>query len=134
MYRAESRVQNLMSAFSILAILIACLGLFGLSAFSAEKRSKEIGIRKILGADISSILGLVSKEFLQLILISFLIAVPVAYIVMQQWLQEFTYRTEIGITVFALAGIGTLLIALLTVSWQSLKAALMNPVDSLRSE
>lgn len=134
MYQSENRVQDLMSAFSVIAIVIACLGLFGLSAFSAEKRQKEIGIRKILGASIPSILSLISKEFIYLILISFVISVPIAYIVMQQWLQEFTYRTEIGIYVFALAGIGTLLIALLTVSWQSIKAALMNPVNSLRSE
>jgi putative ABC transport system permease protein len=134
MYRAENRVQNLMSAFSVLAIVIACLGLFGLSAFSAEKRSKEIGIRKIMGASISSLLGLISKEFLALIAISFAISIPVAYIVMEQWLQEFTYHTEIGLTVFVLAGLGTMLIALVTVSWQALKAALMNPVESLRSE
>ena len=134
MYQSENRVQNLMSAFSVIAIVIACLGLLGLSAFSAEKRQKEIGIRKILGASVPSILSLISKEFLYLIMISFVISVPIAYLVMQQWLQEFTYRTEIGIYVFAIAGIGTLLIALLTVSWQSIKAALMNPVNSLRSE
>lgn len=134
MYRAENRVQNLMSAFSVLAILIACLGLFGLSAYSAERRSKEIGIRKILGASISSVLGLMSKEFLTLITVSFVISIPIAWMVMQQWLQEFTYRTEIGISVFVLAGLGTILIALATVSWQSVKTALTNPVDSLRSE
>lgn len=134
MYRAENRVQNLMASFSVLAILIACLGLFGLSAFSAEKRSKEIGIRKILGASIPNILGLMSKEFLQLILISFMISIPIAWIVMEQWLKEFTYRTEIGIMVFVLAGIGTLIIAMTTVSWQSIKAALINPVESLKSE
>lgn len=134
MYRSENRVQNLMASFSVLAIFIACLGLFGLSAYSAERRSKEIGIRKIMGASISSVLGLMSKEFLQLIIVSFVIAAPVSYFAMQQWLQEFTYRTEIGVTVFALAGIGTLIIAMTTVSWQSIKAAVANPVDSLRSE
>jgi putative ABC transport system permease protein len=134
MYRSENRVQNLMASFSVLAIFIACLGLFGLSAYSAERRSKEIGIRKIMGASISSVLGLMSKEFLQLIIVSFVIAAPVAYFAMQQWLQEFTYRTEIGVTVFALAGIGTLIIAMTTVSWQSIKAAVANPVESLRSE
>ncbi|MEX2605613.1 MAG: ABC transporter permease, partial [Gracilimonas sp.] len=112
MYRAETRIQNLVSTFSILAILIACLGLFGLSAYSAEKRSKEIGIRKILGASISSLLRLMSKEFLALIAISFAISIPVATIIMEQWLQEFTYRTEIGLSVFVLAGLGTMLIAL----------------------
>ncbi len=134
MYRAENRVQNLMSAFSILAILIACLGLFGLSAFSAEKRSKEIGIRKILGANVSSILALISKEYLLLILVSFVISIPIAYFVMEQWLQQFTYRTDVGWSVFVYAGLLTLAIALLTVSWQSLKAALTNPVNTLRSE
>ncbi len=134
MYRSENRVQNLMSAFSVLAILIACLGLLGLSAFSAEKRSKEIGIRKIMGAGVASILGMMSKEFIYLVSISFIISVPIAYLAMQQWLQEFTYRTEIGIGVFVAAGLGTLVIALMTVSWQSLRAALMNPVESLRSE
>ncbi|MEX2347537.1 MAG: ABC transporter permease [Balneolaceae bacterium] len=134
MYRAENRVQNLMSAFSVLAILIACLGLFGLSAYSAEKRSKEIGIRKILGASISSVLGLISKEFLALIALSFVISIPIAWIVMEQWLREFTYRTEIGMDVFVLAGSGTVIIALAAISWQSLKAALMNPVESLRNE
>jgi putative ABC transport system permease protein len=134
MYRAENRVQNLMASFSVLAILISCLGLFGLSAFSAERRSKEIGIRKILGAGISTILGLISMEFLRLILISFMIAIPIAYFVMEQWLQEFTYRTEIGLTVFILAGLGTMLVALITVSWQSLKVAMLNPVKTLRNE
>lgn len=134
MYRAENRVQNLMSAFSILAILIACLGLFGLSAFSAEKRSKEIGIRKILGANVSSILTLISKEFLLLILVSLAISIPIAYFVMEQWLQQFTYRIDVGWSVFVSAGLLTLVIALLTVSWQSVKAALTNPVKSLRSE
>lgn len=134
MYRAENRVQNLVSAFSILAILIACLGLFGLSAYSAEKRSKEIGIRKILGANVPSILKLMSKEFLMLILISFAISIPISYMVMEQWLQQFTYRTDVGWAVFLTAGLVTLGIALLTVSWQSLKAALTNPVNTLRNE
>lgn len=134
MYRAENRVQNLVISFSILAIVIACLGLFGLSAFSAEKRSKEIGIRKVLGANVPSILGLMIKEFLGLVVISFLISIPVAYIVMEQWLQEFKYRTDIGISVFLIAGCVILSIALLTVSWQSIKAAVANPINSLQSE
>lgn len=134
MYRAENRLQELMSAFSFLAVIIACLGLFGLSAYSTERRTREIGIRKVLGADVMNILRLVSGEFLKLIILSFLIAIPISYWVMRQWLQEFAYRTEIGAGVFLIAGIGALLIALLTVSWQSLKAALMNPVDSLKNE
>jgi putative ABC transport system permease protein len=134
MYRAEQRVQNLMSSFSILAILIACLGLFGLSAYSAEKRSKEIGIRKVLGANVSSILSLISREFLGLIFISFLVSIPISYFIMQQWLQQFTYRTQIGWSVFLVSGLITMGIALITVSWQSVKAALMNPINSLRNE
>lgn len=134
MYRTETNMQDLMTAFSILAIIIACLGLLGLSAYSVERRTKEIGIRKVLGANIPSILGLVSGEFLKLILLSFLLAVPMAYFGMNQWLREFAYRTEIDVEIFLWAGISILFIALLTVSWQSIKAALMNPVNSLRSE
>lgn len=134
MYRAELRVQNLMASFSILAIVIACLGLFGLSAYSAERRNKEIGIRKVLGANVQSILKLVSKEFLQLISISFIISIPIAWFVMDQWLEGFTYHTTVDIQTFAIAGFGILLITLFTVSGQSIKAALTNPIDSLRSE
>ncbi|MEP2446633.1 MAG: ABC transporter permease [Balneola sp.] len=134
MYRTENRVSNLVFAFSVLIIIIACLGLFGLSAYSAEQRTKEIGIRKVLGASISGIVSLVSKDFLKLILISFLIAAPVGYFIMQQWLKEFTYKTNIGFDVFLISGIGIILIASITVSWQSIKAALTNPVKSLKSE
>lgn len=134
MYRTENRVSNLVFAFSVLIIIIACLGLFGLSAYSAEQRTKEIGIRKVLGASVSSIVSLVSKDFLKLILISFLIAAPVGYFIMQQWLKEFTYKTNIGFDVFLISGIGIILIASITVSWQSIKAALTNPVKSLKSE
>lgn len=134
MYRTENRVSNLVFAFSVLIIIIACLGLFGLSAYSAEQRTKEIGIRKVLGASVSGIVSLVSKDFLKLILISFLIAAPVGYYIMQQWLKEFTYKTNIGFDVFLISGIGIILIAAITVSWQSIKAALTNPVKSLKSE
>lgn len=134
MYRTENRVSNLVFAFSVLIIIIACLGLFGLSAYSAEQRTKEIGIRKVLGASVSGIVSLVSKDFLKLILISFLIAAPVGYFFMQQWLKEFTYKTNIGFDVFLISGIGIILIASITVSWQSIKAALTNPVKSLKSE
>lgn len=134
MYRTENRVSNLVFAFSVLIIIIACLGLFGLSAYSAEQRTKEIGIRKVLGASVSGIVSLVSKDFLKLILISFLIAAPVGYFIMQQWLKEFTYKTNIGFDVFLISGIGIILIASITVSWQSVKAALTNPVKSLKSE
>lgn len=134
MYRTENRVSNLVFAFSVLIIIIACLGLFGLSAYSAEQRTKEIGIRKVLGASVSGIVSLVSKDFLKLILISFLMAAPVGYFIMQQWLKEFTYKTNIGFDVFLISGIGIILIASITVSWQSIKAALTNPVKSLKSE
>lgn len=134
MYRSENRVSNLVSAFSVLIIVIACLGLFGLSAYSTEQRTKEIGIRKVLGASVSGIVSLVSKDFIKLILISFLIAAPIGYFIMQQWLKDYTYKTSIGFDVFLIAGIGIILIAAITVSWQSVKAALTNPVKSLKSE
>lgn len=134
MYRSEQRVQDLMTAFSLLAAVIACLGLFGLSAHSAELRTKEIGIRKVMGATIPDVLTLMSGEFLKLILLSFLLAIPISYLAATSWLNEFTYRTDIGPDIFLIAGLGAFIIAIITVSWQSLKAALMNPVDSLRSE
>ena len=134
MYRAENSMQDLMMAFSILAMTIACLGLFGLSAYSAERRTKEIGIRKVMGASVPNILGLVSADFMKLIVASFVVAIPISYLLMNQWLQDFVYRTDIGVEVFLWAGAGALLIALLTVSWQSARAAFVNPVESLRSE
>lgn len=134
MYRSESRVSNLVSAFSVLIIIIACLGLFGLSAYSAEQRTKEIGIRKVLGASVAGIVSLVSRDFIKLILISFLIAAPIGYYIMNQWLKEFTYKTNIGFDIFLISGVGIILIAIFTVSWQSIKAALTNPVKSLKNE
>jgi len=134
MYRSENRVSNLVFAFSVLIIVIACLGLFGLSAYSAEQRTKEIGIRKVLGANVAGIVSLVSRDFIKLILISFFIAAPIGYFIMQKWLTEFTYKTNIGFDVFLISGIGIVVIAVITVSWQSVKAALANPVKSLKSE
>ena len=133
-YRADMRVKDLMSAFSILAIFIACLGLLGLSAFSVERRTKEIGIRKVMGAGIGNIVRLISGEFLKLVAISFVIASPVAWFIMQIWLRDFAYRTDIGFAVFIAAGAGSLIVALATVSWQAIRAALMNPVESLHNE
>ncbi len=133
-YRADMRVKDLMSAFSLLAIFIACLGLLGLSAYSVERRTKEIGIRKVMGAGIGNIVRLISWEFLKLVVISFVLAIPIAWLVMRQWLQEFAYRTNLGIPLFLVAGIGSLMVALMTVGWQSVRAAMMNPVDSLRSD
>jgi putative ABC transport system permease protein len=117
-----------------LAISIACLGLFGLAAFIAEQRTKEIGIRKVLGANVGGIIALMSKDFLKLILIAFIIAVPVAWYACSQWLMGFAYQTDITWTIFAIAGSSAAIVALLTVSFQSAKASLMNPVKALRTE
>ncbi len=133
-YRQEQKQATLMTVFTGIAILIACFGLFGLTALITTNRTKEIGIRKVMGATVSNIVGLLSKDFLKLVLIGFVIAVPVAWYFMNQWLQDFAYRIDIGIGIFLLAGGLALLIALTTVSWQSVRAALANPVDSLRSE
>ena len=134
MYRAEQRTGEIALIFSMLAIVIACLGLFGLATFLAEQRTKEIGIRKVLGATVNNVLTLLSKDFLKLVLIAFVVAAPVAWWGMNKWLQDFTYRTDISWWVFALAGVAALLIALITVSFQAIKAALANPVKSLRTE
>ena len=133
-YKSEIKLNKIITYFTLLALFIACLGLFGLSAYSAEQRTKEIGIRKVLGASVTGIVSLVSKDFIKLILISFLIAAPVGYFIMQQWLKDFTYKTNIGMDVFLVSGFGIILIAVFTVSWQSIKAALTNPVKSLKSE
>ena len=115
-------------------ILIACLGLFGLVAFAAEQRTKEIGIRKVVGATVTKIVALLSMEFIKLIIVANLIAWPIAWYAMNRWLQNFAYRIDITWWVFALAGGVTLVIALLTVSFQAVKASLANPVDALRYE
>ncbi|GAB2577705.1 ABC transporter permease [Spirosoma areae] len=130
----EERIGKLASVFSILAILISCLGLFGLASFTAEQRTKEIGVRKVLGASVLNVWGLLSKDFVFLVLIAFGLATPLAYYFLSGWLQNYEYRTEISWWIFAVTGLGALLITLLTVSYQSIKAALMNPVKSLRSE
>jgi putative ABC transport system permease protein len=134
MYHAEQRVGKVAISFAILAIAIACLGLFGLITYAAEQRTREIGIRKVLGASISSIVTLLSKDLLVLILISTLFAFPLAWFAMHRWLQDFAYRIDISWWVFATAAAGALLIAFLTVSFQAIKAALANPVKSLRTE
>jgi putative ABC transport system permease protein len=133
-YLAEERLTQTLGIFSALAISIACLGLFGLAAFTAEQRTKEIGIRKVLGASVNGIIALLSKDFVKLVLLANLVAWPVAYFAMSKWLQDFAYRIDLGWRVFALAGGLALLIALLTVSAQAVKAALANPVNSLRYE
>ncbi|MDZ7772590.1 MAG: ABC transporter permease [Balneolaceae bacterium] len=133
-YRAELRLAKIFNIFSGFAIVIACLGLFGLAAYSAERRTREIGIRKVLGATAANIVTLLSSDFLKLVAVGFVIAVPAAYYGAKWWLADFAYRIDIGAGVFLLAGGAALAIALLTVSGQSLRAALANPVDSLRSE
>ena len=134
MYRAEQRVGKVAISFAVLAIIIACLGLFGLVTYAAEQRVKEIGIRKVLGASVRGIVQLLSKDFLLLVLIAFIIAAPVAWYFMNKWLQDFSYRVNISLWVFVAAGIRALLIALATISFQAIKAALANPVKNLRTE
>ncbi len=134
MYRGDVMVGKLANGFSGIAIFISCLGLFGLATFTAEKRTKEIGIRKVLGANVTGIVALLSKDFLKLVLVAVLVASPLAWYAMNEWLAGFTHRITIGWSVFALAGGVALLVALLTVSFQSVKAALANPVKSLRNE
>lgn len=133
-YEAEDRLMSIVGYFTILAILISCLGLFGLSTFSVEQRTKEIGIRKVLGASVSSIFGLMSKDFLKLVVIAILIASPLAWFVMHKWLEDFAYRTTIGWTVFLVTSLLALMIAILTISFQALRAGIANPVKSLRTE
>ena len=127
-------MARVFASAAFVAILIACLGLFGLAAYAAEQRTKEIGIRKVLGASEGSIVSLLSKDFLKLVAIAVLIGSPLGWYVMQQWLQGFAYRTTIGWTVFALTTGAALFIALLTISSQAIRAASANPVKSLRAE
>lgn len=134
LYRAEKKVGQLFSAFAVLAVLVACLGLFGLASFTAEQRTKEIGIRKILGAGVPDIVTLLTKEFSRLVLLSNMIAWPVAYFAMNRWLQNFAYRTSIGPWVFLLAASAALFIAMITVSFQALKAATASPAIVLKYE
>lgn len=134
LFNAETLVGKLAAVFATLAVFISCLGLFGLAAYTAERRTKEIGIRKVLGASVQSLAGLLSKEFIQLVGISCLIAFPVAWWAMHDWLQNYQYRTTIHWWVFAIAGMMALLIALVTVSFQAIKTAVANPIKSLRTE
>jgi putative ABC transport system permease protein len=133
-YAAEQKTGTILNIFSVLTIFVACLGLFGLATYTAEQRTREIGIRKVLGASMPQITEMLSKDFLKLVSIASLIAFPIAWWAMNKWLQGFAYRVSIGWWVFAIAGMMALLIALVTVSWQAIKAAMANPVRSLRSE
>ncbi len=134
MFENEQLISKLSSVFATLAIIISCLGLFGLAAYTAERRIKEIGVRKVLGASVASITTLLSKDFLQLVLISCIVAFPVSWWMMNSWLQNYKYRIEISWWIFLAAGISAILIALITISFQSVKAAIANPVKSLRTE
>jgi putative ABC transport system permease protein len=134
LYRAEQRIGKIFLSFSTLAILIACLGLFGLVAYAAEQRTREIGIRKVLGAGISTIVGMLSRDFIKLVLLAILIASPLAWFAMREWLQGFAYRIHISFWVFIIAGLIALLIAVLTLSFQTIRAAIANPVESLKTE
>ena len=133
-YRSEQRLGSIFSVFAGLSIFIACLGLFGLSAFLAEKRTKEIGVRKVLGATVPNVITLLSKDFVKLIIVASLIASPVAWYFMNKWLEDFPYRIKIDWTIFMIACLCTLIVALLTVSFQAIKAAIANPIKSLRTE
>ncbi len=134
LYRSEQRTASVVMVFSLLSILVSCLGLFGLAAFAAEQRVKEIGVRKVLGASLVGITSLLAKDFLKLVVLAILIASPIAYFFMQRWLADFAYRIDMQWWMFVVAGAVAMAVAFLTVSFQSLKAALANPVKSLRSE
>jgi ABC-type antimicrobial peptide transport system permease subunit len=133
-YSNEVRIGNLASFFAILAIFISCLGLFGLASFVAEQRNKEIGVRKVLGATVFNLWKMQSKEFVGLVIIACLISIPIAWHFLNQWLQNYNYRVEISWWIFAIAISGAVIITLLTISYQAIKAAIANPVQSLRTE
>lgn len=134
MYQSEQKLSTLLSIFTLMAILVGCLGLFGLAAFNAEQRTKEIGIRKVLGATVTDIVAMLSKKFLQPVLVASLIAFPIAWWLMKSWLGDFPYRVEISAWIFILTALASLLIAFITVSFHAIKAAVSNPVKSLRTE
>jgi putative ABC transport system permease protein len=133
-YVAEDRRAAMVAFFTTIAILISCLGLFGLAAFSAEQRTKEIGIRKVLGASVGSIVALLSKDFIKLVVIALFIAAPIGWYFMNKWLEDFAYRIDIGWWVFAVAGLFAIIIAFATISLHATKAALANPTNNLRTE
>lgn len=133
-YRAEERMANVFGAFAVVAVIIACLGLFGLATYVAHRRTKEIGVRKVLGASISEIVALLSKEFLALVTLAVLVGAPAAYLAMRYWLRDFAYHIELRPALFVLVGSVAIAVALVTVSYQAIKAALTNPAESLRHE
>jgi len=133
-YKEETQLKNITTSFSILAIMISVLGILGMAVISINHRIKEIGIRKVNGARVSEVLVMLNKDFIKWVVISFVVATPIAYYAMNKWLENFDYKTELSWWIFALAGLMALGIALLTVSWQSWKAATRNPVEALRYE
>jgi putative ABC transport system permease protein len=133
-YEEDSKTSLILTIATSLAILISCMGLYGLSIYVAERRVKEIGIRKVMGASVTGIVALLSKEFIKLVIIAFVIAVPLGYYVMNKWLLGFAYKIELNVFVFVMAGFISLVIAWLTVSFESIKAAVSNPIKSLRNE
>ena len=133
-FNYEQTIGTLATLFAALTVIISCLGLFGLATYTAQNRIKEVGVRKVLGASVGRITTLLSTDFIKLVLISFALAAPLAWWGMHEWLQKYPYRTGINIWVFIIAGVSTIAIALLTVSYQAIKAAIANPVKSLRSE
>ncbi|MBO6577070.1 MAG: ABC transporter permease [Rhodothermales bacterium] len=134
MYLRESRLSSIVGVFTLLGIVIACLGLIGLATFAAEQRTKEIGVRKVLGASVPGLVGLLAKEFVRLVVVAFVLAAPLAWVVMNRWLENFAYHIEPGVGIFAATGAAALAVALLSVSWQAFQAARANPVESLRYE
>ena len=134
MFLGEMLIGKLSRVFAVLAIIISCLGLFGLAAYTSERRTKEIGVRKVLGASVTSITGLLSKDFVKLVFIASIIAFPVAWWAMHDWLQNYRYRIEIDWWIFLAAAMLAMLVALITISFQAIKAAVANPVKSLRTE
>jgi putative ABC transport system permease protein len=134
MYNNEIRLGKVINLFAGIAICLACLGLFGLSSYTTQQRIKEIGVRRVIGASVVNIVYLLSKDFVKFVLISFAIATPVAWWAMSKWLQDYAYAIKMPLWIFGLAAIMIMLITLITISFQSIRAALMNPVKSLRSE
>jgi putative ABC transport system permease protein len=134
LYKKEDNMSQVLKIFAVLSIMISCLGLFGLAAYAAETRTKEIGIRKVIGAGVGNLVTLMSKDFVVLVLLGNIIAWPLAWYAMHKWLQAFTYRIEIGWGVFAISFVLTLLIAMVTISYHCIKTAVANPVNSLRTE
>ena len=133
-YKTEQKLGQAFNLFTLLALFIASMGLFGLVSFAVIQRTKEIGVRKVLGASITRIVGILSVDFIKLVLLALIISIPIAYYVMNEWLMNFAYKIDIGIVSFFIGGITALVISWLTVGYQSFKAAISNPVKSLRSE